>query len=86
MIKIMKLQKAVIVILLAIIALAAYMILNEKENTWSRYLLEVSGFLFMLGGFLFLYPILFSRKDKEGCVELDPDVPVGSDENQPLQP
>jgi hypothetical protein len=38
--------------------------------------LEASGLFLMLGALLFLYPILFARKDKEGCVELDPEAPL----------
>lgn len=76
MIKVMKLQKALIAIILGVIALVAYIILNAKDVEWSRYVLEASGLFFILGALLFLYPILFARKDKEGCVELDPDVPI----------
>ena len=76
MIKVMKLQKAVIAIILAIIALIAYIIMSANDIVWSKYVLETSGLFLMLGALLFLYPILFARKDKEGCVELDPDVPV----------
>lgn len=76
MIKVMKLQKAVIALILAIIALVAYLILGSNEVEWSKYVLEASGLFLMLSALLFLYPILFSRKDKEGCVELDPEVPV----------
>jgi len=72
----MKLQKAVIAIILAIIALIAYIIMSANDIVWSKYVLETSGLFLMLGALLFLYPILFARKDKEGCVELDPDVPV----------
>lgn len=72
----MKLQKAVIAIILAIIALVAYIILSANGVVWSKYVLETSGLFLMLGALLFLYPILFARKDKEGCVELDPDAPV----------
>ena len=76
MIKVMKLQKALIAIILGIIALIAYILLSAKDIEWSRYVLEASGLFFILGALLFLYPILFARKDKEGCVELDPDVPM----------
>lgn len=76
MIKVMKLQKAVIAIILGIIALVAYMLMSAKDIAWSKYVLEASGLFLMLGALLFLYPILFARKDKEGCVELDPDVPI----------
>jgi len=76
MIKVMKLQKAVIALILAIIALVAYLILGSNEVEWSKYVLEASGLFLMLSALLFLYPILFARKDKEGCVELDPEAPV----------
>lgn len=75
MIKVMKLQKAVIAILIGVIALVAYMLMSD-DILWSKYVLEASGLFFMLGALLFLYPILFSRKDKEGCVELDPEAPM----------
>jgi len=73
MIKVMKLQKAVIAIILGIIALVAYIIMSAKDISWSKYVLEASGLFLMLGALLFIYPILFAKKDKEGCVELDPE-------------
>ncbi|MET1055850.1 MAG: isoleucyl-tRNA synthetase [Pedobacter sp.] len=76
MIKAMKLQKAVIAIILGVLALVAYLIMDANDVSWSKYVLEGSGLLLMLGAFLFLYPILFARKDKEGCVELDPEAPL----------
>lgn len=76
MIKAMKLQKAVIAIILGVLALVAYLIMDANDVSWSKYVLEGSGLLLMLGAFLFLYPILFARKDREGCVELDPEAPL----------
>lgn len=76
MIKAMKLQKAVIAIILGVLALVAYLIMDANEVSWSKYVLEASGLFLMLGAFLFLYPILFARQDKEGCVELDPEAPL----------
>jgi hypothetical protein len=76
MIKILKLQKAVIAILAGALALIAYFIMSAKGISWSHYALEASGVCLMLGGLLFLYPIVFARKDKEGCVELDPEVAI----------
>jgi len=72
----MKLQKAVIAIILGVLALIAYLIMDANDISWSKYILEASGLFLMLGAFLFLYPILFARKDKEGCVELDPEAPL----------
>jgi len=76
MIRVMKLQKAVIAIILGVIAFVAYILMSAKDIEWSKYVLEASGLFLMLGALLFLYPILFARKDKEGCVELDPDAPI----------
>lgn len=72
----MKLQKAVIAVALGLIALVTYLILGPDHVEWSRYILEASGLFFMIGALLFFYPIIFSRRDKEGCVELDPEKPV----------
>jgi len=86
MIKVLKLQKAVIAIILGVLGIIAYMIMSANDVEWSKYVLEASGLLFMLGALLFLYPILFARKDKDGCVELDPeavvDAPVEKSESQ----
>jgi len=76
MIKVLKLQKALISIILGVIALVAYIIMSQNKMKESNYMLEASGLLLMLGGLLFLYPILFSRKDDKGCIELDPEVPI----------
>jgi len=76
MIKAMKLQKALIAIILGVLALVAYLIMDANDVSWSRYVLEASGLFLMLGALLFLYPILFARKDKEGCVELDTEAPL----------
>lgn len=76
MIKILKLQKAVIAILMGVFALIAYLILNANDVEWSVYVLEACGLCFMSAALLFFYPILFARKDKDGCVELDPEVAI----------
>ncbi len=72
----MKLQRAVIAIVLGVIAFIAYMMMNREHIKWSKYILELSGLFLVLGALLFLYPVLLGRKDKEGCVELDPEAPV----------
>lgn len=86
MIKVLKLQKAVIAIILGVLGIIAYVIMSANDIQWGKYVLEASGLLFMLGALLFLYPILFARKDKDGCVELDPeavvDAPVEKSESQ----
>lgn len=80
----MKLQKAVIAIILGVIALIVYMTMDTKTVVWSKYVLEASGLFLMLGALLFFYPILFSRKDKEGCIELDPEAPLAKSTETPV--
>jgi hypothetical protein len=71
MIKILKLQKAVIILILGIIAFVVYVVMYRKEMENSMYALEVAGLLFMVGALMMLYPILFSKKDGQGTVQLD---------------
>lgn len=73
MIKVLKLQKAVMAIVLGIIALIVYKVMDVKHMESSIYMLELAGFLFITGALLFLYPVFFAKKDKEGNVELDPE-------------
>ncbi len=73
MIRILKLQKAIIAAVLGILALIAYIIMIGQDVDSANYMLSISGILFMAGALMFLYPILFSKKDKEGQVELDPE-------------
>lgn len=73
MIKILKLQKAVIAFILGVAALIAYWIMSENRTTSGNLMLTLAGIFFIAGAFMFLYPILFAKKDKEGCVELDPE-------------
>jgi predicted membrane channel-forming protein YqfA (hemolysin III family) len=73
MIKVLKLQKAVMAIVLGIIALIVYKVMSVNDMESSIYVLELSGLLFVMGALLFLYPIFFAKKDKEGNVELDPE-------------
>lgn len=73
MVKILKLQKAVFLIILGVLALIAYKIMSMNRMDSSIYLLEASGFLFIVGALMFLYPILFGKKDKEGNIELEPE-------------
>ena len=73
MIKILKLQKAVIAFILGVGALIAYRIMSENRATSANLMLTLAGIFFVAGALMFLYPILFAKKDKEGCVELDPE-------------
>ena len=73
MIKILKLQKAIIAFILGVGALIAYRIMSENNPTSGNLMLTLAGIFFIAGALMFLYPILFAKKDKEGCVELDPE-------------
>jgi len=80
MIKVLKLQRAVIALILGVLALVAYKIMDANKVDGSIYVLEAAGAFFILGAILFLYPVLFAKKDKEGNVELDQDIVVTEDE------
>ncbi len=71
MIKVLKLQKAVIAIILGIIALVVYLLIREQKSDVAIYFLEAAGLLFIVGALMFLYPILFAKKDSSGAVQLD---------------
>eukprot|EP01132_Coremiostelium_polycephalum_P014673 gene14673-17794_t len=79
MVKVLKLQKAVVAIVLGILALIAYKVMSINRMDSSIYLLEAAGLLFVVGALMFLYPILFGKKDKEGNVELDPEEKVAEE-------
>ena len=82
MIKVMKLQKAVIILILGVIALVVYKVMSVKELEESVYALELAGLLFMVGALMLMYPILFAKKDKEGKVQLDPEKQVAEEIDQ----
>jgi uncharacterized membrane protein HdeD (DUF308 family) len=73
MIKVLKLQKAVIAFILGILSLIAYSIMSANKIESSSYVLTLAGLLFIAGSLMAIYPILFAKKDKKGKVELDPE-------------
>lgn len=73
MIRILKLQKAVIAFILGVLALIGYVILSNQKNDYSSYVLTLAGLLFIAGSLMLIYPILFGKKDTKGKVELDPE-------------
>lgn len=79
MIKTLKLQKAVIAFILGVLALIAYKVMSVNKVESSSYMLSLAGILFIAGALMLIYPIIFAKKDKEGCVELDPDIDVEVD-------
>lgn len=74
MIKALKLKKAVIAIILGVLALIVAQIMSSKHIDGSNIVLAISGVLLIIGALLFLYPIVFAKKvDQEGAkVELQP--------------
>ena len=77
MIRVLKLQKAVIAIILGIVALVVYFLLREEKEDVAIYFLEAAGLLFILGALMFLYPILFAKKDGNGSVQLNSEIDPG---------
>ncbi|MOA44145.1 hypothetical protein D3C78_1663760 [compost metagenome] len=73
MIKVLKLQKAVYVIILGIIGLIAFKIMEANKIESGIYVLKLSGILFLIGAIWFLYPILFAKRVNEVEVQLDSD-------------
>lgn len=73
MIKVLKLQKAVYVIILGIMGLIAFKIMEPSNLAASIWVLKISGLLFLVGALWFLYPILFAKKINDEEVQLDPE-------------
>jgi hypothetical protein len=82
MIRLLKLQKAVFVIIAGVLSFIAYKILDSYEVKGSIYLEMLSGVLIMIGALWLLYPILFAKKDEDGNAEIitDPTVEVPEEE------
>ncbi|MCX3265896.1 hypothetical protein [Pedobacter agri] len=82
MIKLLKLQKAILVLILGVLSFIAYRILSAYEVSWARYLQVLAGVLVMVGALWMLYPILFAKNDGDGKAEIitDPTIPVPVDE------
>ena len=74
MIKQLKLTKAVIIVILGILALIAAKVMEANDIDGEGTVLAISGGLLMVGALLFLYPILFAKKVVNDAqkVELQP--------------
>lgn len=74
MIKHLKLTKAIVAMVLGIVALIAAKIMEYYRMDGNHLVLGIAGALFICSALTFLYPILFAKKaDKHGkSVELKP--------------
>lgn len=88
MIKLLKLQKAVLVLIAGVVSYVLYLILDSSEVPGARYLQILSGVLVMVGALWMLYPIIFSKADADGQAEIITDltveVPVDEEEQKPV--
>ena len=84
MIKLLKLQKAVLVLIAGVISYILYRTLDAYDVEGARYLQIIAGVLVMIGALWMLYPILFAKKDRDGNAEIitDPTVEVPVDEEE----
>lgn len=73
MIKVLKLQKAVYLIVLGIIGLIVFKVMEANKVDSGMYVLRLSGLLFLVGSIWFLYPIIFAKKVNDSEVQLDPE-------------
>lgn len=73
MIKVLKLQKAVYLIILGILGLIAFKIMEANKIESGIYVLKFSGLLFFAGAIWFIYPILFAKRINDEEVQLDPE-------------
>ncbi|MFC3561974.1 isoleucyl-tRNA synthetase [Pedobacter jamesrossensis] len=87
MIKLLKLQKAVLVLIAGVLSYILYLVLDASEVKGARYLQMLAGVLVMIGALWMLYPILFAKKDENGNAEIitDPavEVPVDAAQEKP---
>ncbi|WP_316739807.1 isoleucyl-tRNA synthetase [Pedobacter aquatilis] len=87
MIKLLKLQKAVFVLLAGVLSYVLYRVLDAYHVDGARYLQILAGILVMVGALWMLYPILFAKDDGDGKAEIltDPtvEVPVDEEEQKP---
>lgn len=74
MIRHLKLTKAIVAMVLGIIALIAAKIMESNRTEGNQIVLGIAGVLFIVSALIFLYPILFAKKaDRDGkSVELKP--------------
>ena len=86
MIRVLKLRNAVYAVILGVVALIAAQVMSSQRIDGSKIVLGISGALFIIGAFLFLFPIIFAKKadadEKE--VELKPLPKLPIESNDPI--
>lgn len=73
MIRLLKLQRPLLLVICGILAYITGRILIAYGIKHDYYLKELAGILFMVGALWALYPILFAKKDKDGYAEVITD-------------
>jgi uncharacterized membrane protein HdeD (DUF308 family) len=79
MIKLLKLQKPLFLIIAGIISFIVARIMYGYNIKNGIYLEMLSGAFFIIGALWFLYPILFSKKNEDGKVKILTDETVEVD-------
>ena len=82
MIKVLKIQKGLIVIIIGVFAIVGYALMIMNDMPDSKFVLGFAGVLFILGSLMLLYPILIAKKNKDGIVELDPEIAAEEQEEE----
>lgn len=84
MIRLLKLQKAVYLIVLGILSFIISRILYGNQSKSGIYFEMISGALLMIGALWFLYPVLFAKKNSDGNVEVlvDEDLADEQDDSE----
>ena len=73
MIKLLKLQFPLLIIIAGVLFYITGKILSVKGAHQNYYFKETAGVLLIIGACWFMYPILFAKKDSNGNVEIITD-------------
>lgn len=86
MIRVLKLRNAVYAIILGVVALIVAQVMSNQRIDGSKIALGISGAFFIIGAFLFLFPIIFAKKadSDEKEVELKPLPKLPIESNDPM--
>ncbi|MEE1884003.1 isoleucyl-tRNA synthetase [Pedobacter flavus] len=71
MIKKLKIQRGIWVIVLGLISLIIHYLITLNDTNNTQFALGTAGVLFIAGSIMLLYPIIIAKKDKDGIVQLD---------------